>query len=85
MSQVTDKQLRILAYLEEYRRLYHCSPVLRELCEHFGWVSPQASSNHLNSLTAKGCIIPIVAANGSNRGYRLSSRGRQLLRASQAS
>lgn len=85
MKALTPRQLDILNYVERYRRLYHCSPVLREIADHFGWVSPQASSRHMHSLTAKGCVIPIVGANGCQRGYRLSPRGRQLLRQRQAS
>lgn len=82
---LTSRQLEILDYVEKYRRAYHCSPALREMADHFGWVSVQASSGHMHSLTAKGCVIPIVAANGSHRGYRLSSRGRALLRERQVS
>lgn len=85
MKNLTPRQLEVLAYVQEYHRGYHCSPSLREIGQHFGWVSPHASTRHMHSLTAKGCVIPIVGANGSARGYRLSSKGRELVRAQKVS
>lgn len=79
MKALTQRQLQILFFVDKYRRTYHCSPTLRELCQNFGWVSPQASSSHMQALTVKGCVIPVVGANGCARGYRLSSKGQEIL------
>ena len=43
------------------------------------------SACHMHSLTAKGCVVPIVGANGSARGYRLSPKGKELVRAQKVS
>lgn len=79
MKRVSESQIRVLCYLEEYRQHYYCSPTYREISGHFGWASPQASLGHLRSLERKGCVIPIVAANGARRGYRLSPQGQELI------
>ncbi len=79
MHQVSPRQQQVLQYLAEYSQLYHCPPSYREMAQHFGWASPQASLGHLRSLARKGCVTPILGANGIARGYRLTSQGEQLL------
>lgn len=80
MIAISPRQLEILAYLNKYTIAYKCSPRHREVSEHFGWTSVQASLGHMRSLTKKGYILPIVAANGAARGYRLTRLGREVLR-----
>jgi len=80
MIAISPRQLEILAYLNKYTNAYKCSPRHREVSEHFGWTSVQASLGHMRSLTKKGYILPIVAANGTARGYRLTRLGREVLR-----
>lgn len=80
MHQVSPRQHQILRYLADYSQRYHCPPSYREMAQHFGWASAQASLGHLRSMARKGCVTPIRGANGTTRGYRLTSEGEQLLR-----
>lgn len=75
MLQITRRQKELLDYLDRYRRTYYCSPVYREMAEHFGWSSLRSASVHLSALAKKGYVTPIVSATGVARGYRLTSRG----------
>ena len=84
MIAISPRQLEILAYLNKYTNTYKCSPRHREVSKHFGWTSVQASLGHMRSLTKKGYILPIVAANGAARGYRLTKLGRDALSPRQA-
>lgn len=79
MRQVSQRQQQVLQYLAEYSQLYHCPPSYREMAAHFGWASPQAALGHLRSLARKGCVRPILGANGTRRGYRLTLQGELLL------
>ncbi|MBX3167084.1 MAG: hypothetical protein KF760_06720 [Candidatus Eremiobacteraeota bacterium] len=79
MRKVSSRQLKVLQFLNDYTRLYHCPPSYREIAHHFGWASPQASLGHLRALARKHCVTPILGANGTARGYRLTSEGEQLL------
>ena len=74
---VTGRQLEVLAYYRRYLTTYHLSPVVREVCQHFGFASPQGGARHIQALVRKGTIIPVLGVGGRHRGYQLTEAGRQ--------
>ncbi len=73
MSDLTQRQREVLAYLTDAVRQDGRPPTLRELAAHFGWHSDNSARQHLRLLRQKGVI---EYDEGVSRGIRLSRRGR---------
>lgn len=54
MSPLTAKQAAVLKYLKDFTRKHGFQPSIREMCDYFGFGSPNAIICHLNALEAKG-------------------------------
>ena len=68
-SILTARQQAIVDYVLAYNREHHCSPTMREISSHFA-IRLQAVVNHLNSIVAKGALIPVRSAEDKHRGWR---------------
>ena len=56
MQGLTDRQKRVLEFLEEVQGRTGMVPSTREIQEHFGFASQTAALNHLRALERKGMI-----------------------------
>jgi repressor LexA len=56
MQGLTERQKRVLEYLEEVQGRTGMVPSTREIQEHFGFASQTAALNHLRALERKGMI-----------------------------
>jgi repressor LexA len=52
---LTKKQARVLAFIQA-RQESGMSPTMREICEHFGFRSPNAATDHVKALRRKGYL-----------------------------
>ena len=52
---MTKKQARVLAFIQA-RQESGVSPTMREICEHFGFRSPNAATDHVKALRRKGYL-----------------------------
>jgi repressor LexA len=50
----TDRQREILAFVRERTSL--CGPTVREICDHFGFRSPNGAMCHIRALEKKGLL-----------------------------
>lgn len=71
VAPVTGRQLQVLAFYRDYLALYHCPPVVREVCQYFSIASTQGAMRHLQALVRKGMLVPAPA-----RGYAITEAGR---------
>lgn len=53
---LTDRQQQVLAFIDAFASKRRLSPTLVEICEHFGFASPNAAKSHLIALEKKGYI-----------------------------
>ena len=60
---LSRRQAAVLEFLRAYIAEHGFAPTHRDICKHFGIVSPNGVHGHLHSLEAKGYIrrIPNVA------------------------
>jgi repressor LexA len=65
---LTKQQQRVLQFLEERSVPGTLPPTFREICEHFGYKSPKAATDHIAALERKGFV---VREQGCARGLRL--------------
>ncbi len=56
MIPLTDRQLRVLVFLVEYRTCFGYPPTVREITKRFRWASTNAASDYLRALEIKGYI-----------------------------
>lgn len=56
VNALTVAQVRVLAFIREYRRENQMPPTQAEIQRHFGWASPNAVTDHLKALERKGAI-----------------------------
>ena len=56
MNELTEKQEDVLAYISVRIKEDQRPPTLEELCQHFGWESPNSAATHLKLLEKKGAI-----------------------------
>ena len=68
---LADVQTEVLLFLEERLDAGTSAPTCREICDHFGWKSPKAASDHLAALERKGYI---ARDRKQARGIRLLHR-----------
>jgi repressor LexA len=68
LSSLTKQQQMVLHFLEERSVSGSLPPTFREICEHFGYKSPKAATDHVAALERKGYV---VREKGCARGLRL--------------
>jgi SOS-response transcriptional repressor LexA len=54
---LTDRQRQVLGFINQFRDWNQCNPCSQEIADHFGWASPNASSDHLLALERRGAIL----------------------------
>lgn len=52
---LTKRQARILRFIEA-QKMSGLSPTMREICDHFGFKSPNAATDHVKALRKKGYL-----------------------------
>jgi repressor LexA len=77
---LTPRQREILSYISEHIDLNGFPPTRSELCDRFGFRSPNAAESHLRALDAKGVIR---LERGRSRGIALTSLAAASLPAAQ--
>lgn len=68
---LTEPQAEVLRFIEERLDAGRSAPTCREICDHFGWKSPKAATDHLAALERKGYI---ARDRKQARGIRLLQR-----------
>ena len=53
---LTTAQQSVLDYIRGFIRITGYSPTTREICQQFGWSSPQAAQGHLRALLREGAL-----------------------------
>ena len=76
---LTERQMEILKYISEHIDNQGLPPTRSELCQHFGFQSPNAAESHLRALAGKGVIR---LERGRSRGIMLTTLSRATLPAS---
>lgn len=74
MTELTRRQTEILALIRRHIEKTGLPPTRVEICEAFGFRSPNAAEAHLRALEAKGAI---EMTPGASRGIRLVAQGVQ--------
>lgn len=69
MSELTDRQAAVLAFLRSYTAAEGIAPTVREIMAHFGWTSFNAPACHLQALVKKGHL---THTGFKSRAYRLA-------------
>lgn len=72
MIDLTRRQNEILNLIRRQIEKTGLPPTRAEICEHFGFASPNAAEQHLRALASKG-VIEMVP--GASRGIRLLAQG----------
>jgi len=70
-SDLTEAQQMVLAFLGERCDSGDAPPTVREICQHFGYRSTRAASDHLGALQKKGFV---AREKNRSRGIRLIRR-----------
>ena len=68
MNKITKRQQEVLKFIGDYINKTGFSPTAKDLCDNFGWKSPNAGSEYFLKLTKKGYLYNM----GTHRGYRLA-------------
>jgi len=68
MSKLTTRQQEILDFIRNTMEVLGAPPTRAEICQAFGFASPNAAEDHLKALARKGII---TLEQGSARGIRL--------------
>lgn len=55
-DQITPRQREVYDWIVDYCEVRGYSPTIRELCQHFGWSSPNGAMCHLNALKSRGWL-----------------------------
>lgn len=56
MKELTKRQQQVLDFIREKVATDRIPPTLREICQHFGFSSVKAASDHVNALRRKGML-----------------------------
>ena len=72
VEELTTRQTEILKLIRRQIEKTGLPPTRAEICEHFGFTSPNAAEQHLRALAAKGVI---EMTPGASRGLRLVAQG----------
>jgi repressor LexA len=67
MKKLTNKQEKILRFIEEFWASYSLSPTYQEIQAHFGFESPNAAQKHIGALLKKGYLRGVKDSRGRNR------------------
>lgn len=67
---LTKKQARVLAFIQAQQQS-GLSPTMREICDHFGFKSPNAATDHVKALRRKGYLAE--NPRGKARNFQLVS------------
>ena len=67
LSELTERQQQVLAYIAEYQRDHGIAPTVREIGDHFGLRSPGGIHRILSLLREKGFVC---SEEGKNRSWR---------------
>jgi repressor LexA len=67
---LTKKQARVLAFIQAQQQS-GLSPTMREICDHFGFRSPNAATDHVKALRRKGYLAQ--NPRGKARNFQLIS------------
>jgi repressor LexA len=67
MNTLTDKQEKILRFIEEFWASYSLSPTYQEIQAHFGFESPNAVQKHVGALLKKNFLRGVKDSRGRNR------------------
>jgi repressor LexA len=65
---LSPQQQKVLHFLEECAVLGNAPPTFREICDHFGYKSPRAATDHIAALERKGFVI---REKGCARGIKI--------------
>jgi repressor LexA len=57
IKSLTKRQQKVLEFLEERSVSGTLPPTFREICEHFGYKSPKAATDHIAALERKGFVV----------------------------
>jgi len=76
MSDLTSRQREILNFIREAVRESRIPPTRTDICQAFGFGSPNAAESHLRALAAKGYIELVP---GSSRNIRLLDEAEEAL------
>jgi repressor LexA len=68
MEDLTEKQEEVLAFIKEHLKDLGRPPTLMEICDEFGWSSPNSAASHVKFLEIKGAI---EIDKGVTRGIRV--------------
>ncbi len=68
MNPVTPAQQSVLDYVQSFHLAKGMPPTRAEISQHFGWSSPTAAHQHLQSLERKGRVRIL---RGQSRGIRV--------------
>jgi repressor LexA len=68
---LTKKQARILAFIQAQQES-GLAPTMREICQHFGFKSPNAATDHVKALRRKGYLANNPA--GKARNFHIIER-----------
>lgn len=68
LCELTNRQREVLHFLEDRNENGQPPPTYREICQHFGYRSPRAATDHVAALEKKGYV---TREKGSARGLRL--------------
>ncbi|MCF7790095.1 MAG: transcriptional repressor LexA [Prosthecobacter sp.] len=53
---LTSRQAEVYDFLESFLNEQGCAPILQEICDRFGFHSPNAANQHLKALAKKGFV-----------------------------
>ena len=56
LMSITKTSLRVLRYVGAYVARHGYSPTVREICNHYGWTTPNSAMCHLRPMRKKGWI-----------------------------
>jgi repressor LexA len=57
MKALTNRQQKVLEYIQDTIQMNNIPPTLREICDHFGFKSVKAASDHVAALRRKGMLV----------------------------
>jgi repressor LexA len=72
MVELTARQRTILKFIRTTIEKTGLPPTRHDICDHFGFQSPNAAEQHLRALSAKGYVELVP---GASRGIRLLEQG----------
>ena len=56
MPRITERQREVYNWVVDFYEEHGVPPTLEEVCQGFGWASPNAARTHLQVIAAKGFL-----------------------------